>query len=97
MMTHLTVHLFSSSKVRDFWIHQNHRMLISEGWKGLSVSLYRHPDEREIRLIVASNRRSSDELRGITIHEVEVHGPWTDNLIELHDAALMCVRPKETK
>jgi hypothetical protein len=92
-----TVHLFPTSRVMEQWIDANHKQFKDAGWKHVSLTLYRHPNESEYHLLVATHRGAVDSLRGVTYDEVKVEGPWTDNLIELHDAAMMCVRPKGIK
>ncbi len=90
----IIVHLFSNSKVMERWIFDSHRHLEAQGWKHISQKLFRNGAGDQYRLVVAS-RKSVDEVRGITIDKLEVEGPWTDDLIRLHDAAMLNVRPEE--
>lgn len=79
--------LFGSEIYRDRW-HREHADDFP-GWKR-AKELLRHPDGREIFLVVA-HPGCETRFRGCTFADLEVHGPYTNELSKAAEDARSCV------
>lgn len=80
--------LFGSEDALADWISA-HTLEYVE-W-GKSKYWFRHPDGRQIRLVVADHGGCEDRFRGCTFTDLEVFGPWSHQLSKAVEDARYCV------
>ena len=84
--------LFGSYALFKAWHIDNDSNYIRAGWDVSANELRRLPDSR-ILLVDGSRPCAGECARGLTINEIEIIGPWSENLARAEKAARFCLHP----